>query len=138
MFHQELCILSVQRHSINRRVVFVFLLQNTKEFVASQPKRVPHKIILARNTNCLFAGEIDFPSRAHVGSPNASLFSSAFFTKRKPEPSALTKPRCHSFSAIIENASFDPSGDQTGPKQLSLGISFKILTLPVPRSAIAM
>src|SRR6266550_8916543 len=63
MFHQELCILSVQRHSINRRVVFVFLLQNTEEFLASQPKRIPNEIILARNTNCLFAGEIEFLDR---------------------------------------------------------------------------
>src|SRR4030095_5982372 len=81
---------------------------------------------------------MDLPSRAHSGAPNASLFSPAFFTKRNPEPSVFTKPRCHSFSAIIENASFDPSGDQTGPKQLSLGISFSTVTLPLERSATAI
>src|SRR5262249_21319050 len=66
--------------------------------------------------------KIDLPSCAHSGAPNASGFKSAFFTSRKPEPSAFTKPRCHAWSDIIENASCFPSGDQTGPKQLSLGM----------------
>src|SRR5882757_4708217 len=66
--------------------------------------------------------KIDLPSRAHSGVPNASGFNSAFFTNRKPEPSALTTPRCHALSDMIEKASCFPSGDQTGPKQLSLGI----------------
>src|SRR5689334_10529112 len=66
--------------------------------------------------------KIDLPSRAHSGAPNASGFSSAFFTKRNAEPSALTTPSCHALSAMIENASCFPSGDHTGPKQLSLGI----------------
>jgi hypothetical protein len=39
---------------------------------------------------------------------------------------------------MIENASFDPSGDQTGPKQLSLGMFFRTVTLPLATSAIAM
>ena len=39
---------------------------------------------------------------------------------------------------MIENASFDPSGDQTGPKQLSLGISFRTVTFPSAGSATAM
>jgi hypothetical protein len=37
---------------------------------------------------------------------------------------------------MMEKASFDPSGDQTGPKQLSLGISFSTVTLPLAASAI--
>lgn len=59
MFHEQLRGRSVQRHSINRRRVFFFLLQDAKEFVASQPKRVPNEIILTRNANCFFAGEIE-------------------------------------------------------------------------------
>src|SRR5262249_4572679 len=39
---------------------------------------------------------------------------------------------------MIEKASFDPSGDHTGPKQLSLGISFRTVTLPLERLATAM
>jgi hypothetical protein len=63
VFHEQLRGLSVQRHSINRQLVFVFLLQDAKEFVAAQPKRLPNEIILARNTNCFFAGEIEFLDR---------------------------------------------------------------------------
>jgi hypothetical protein len=63
VFDEQLRGLSVQRHSINRRLVFVFLLQDAKEFVVAQPKRVPNEIILARNTNCFFAGEIEFLDR---------------------------------------------------------------------------
>src|SRR6476659_8600542 len=48
--------------------------------------------------------KIDLPSRAHSGAPNASGFSSAFFTNRNPEPSAFTKPRCHALSDIIEKS----------------------------------
>src|SRR6266545_5439218 len=60
VFHEQLRVLAVQRHPINRRLVFVFLLQDAKEFVAGQPKRVPNEIILARNTNCFFADDSEF------------------------------------------------------------------------------
>src|SRR5512132_2429265 len=82
--------------------------------------------------------KIDLLSRAHSGAPNASGLSFAFFTKRNSEPSAFTKPSCHALSAIIEKASCLPSGDQTGPKQLSLGIFGGTVTLLVATSAIAM
>src|SRR6266498_3194323 len=63
VFHKQLRVLSVQRHSINRRVVFVFLLENAKEFVVAQPKRLPNEIILARDTNCFFTRDIEFLDR---------------------------------------------------------------------------
>jgi hypothetical protein len=51
VFHEQLRIFAVQRHPINRRLVFVFLLYDAKEFVGVQPKRFPDKIIFACDAN---------------------------------------------------------------------------------------
>src|SRR5215510_7065822 len=64
VFHQQFRVLTVQRHSINRRLVFVFLLDDAKEFVGAQPKWFPNKIIFAGDANCLVAAEVElFNSR---------------------------------------------------------------------------
>jgi len=63
VFHEQLRILAVQRHSINRRPVFVFLLYDAKEFVGTQPKRFPNKIIFARDANGLVSAEIQLFNR---------------------------------------------------------------------------
>src|SRR4051812_48366081 len=63
VFDEQLCVLSVQRHSIDRCFVFVFLLKNAKEFVVAQPKRVPNEIVLAGDTNCFFSSDIEFLDR---------------------------------------------------------------------------
>ena len=63
MFHEQFRVLSVQRHPINRGLVFVFFLHDAKELIVAQPKRLPNEIILTGNTNCLFAREIEFVDR---------------------------------------------------------------------------
>src|SRR5947207_6254620 len=63
VFDEQLCILSVQGHSIDRWLVFVFLLKNAKEFVVVQPERIPNEIVLARDTNCFFLSDIEFLDR---------------------------------------------------------------------------
>src|SRR5215475_13504079 len=60
MFHEQLRIFTVQRHPINRRLVFVFLLNDAEEFVGTQPKRFPDKIIFARDAHRLVSAEIAF------------------------------------------------------------------------------
>jgi len=59
VLHEQLHGLSIQRHSINRRLVFVFLLEDAKEFVVAQPERLPNEIIFARNTKCFFTRDIE-------------------------------------------------------------------------------
>jgi hypothetical protein len=113
VFYDQLRVFAVQRHPINRRLVFLFFLDDAKEFVGTQPKRFPNKITFDGDTNRFVRSnfefsnrwlgtipvfslvlsrswqKIDLPSRAHSGAPNAWGFSSAFFTVRKPEPSVF-------------------------------------------------
>src|SRR6266550_3838648 len=63
VFYQQLRVFSIQRHSINRRLVFFFLLHDAKEFVIAQPERLPNEIILTRNTDCFFTRDIEFFDR---------------------------------------------------------------------------
>src|SRR5947199_9385104 len=63
VFYQQLRVLSIQGHSINRRLVFIFLLHDAKELVVAQPERLPNEIILTRNTDCFFTRDIEFFDR---------------------------------------------------------------------------
>ena len=53
MFHEQLWIFAIQRHSVNRRLVFVLLLHDAKEFVGAEPERFPDVVILAANAHYL-------------------------------------------------------------------------------------
>src|SRR5439155_26869723 len=63
MFRQQFWVLARNRHAVKRRLVFIFLLEDAKKFFVAQPKRLPYEVILARNTNCLFARDIEFLDR---------------------------------------------------------------------------
>src|SRR5437879_2454132 len=82
--------------------------------------------------------KIDRPSGAQHADQNEWSCLSAFLRYAKPVPSALTTPMCQLRSVRMWNRIFAPSGDQTGPYELSLGTSRNTVTARVAASATAM
>src|ERR1700730_6513423 len=99
---------------------------------ASNPPSKLNRQIFSRSWQ-----KIDLPSGAQVTDhhPKSSEGNSR---NRKARPSALTKASRQRFSTKISNVICAPSGDQTGPKQLSLGVSLKKFVSPVAISATAI